>query len=203
MSRIALRKADLAKNPVEQFRAWFVDAAKLEGRDATAMLVATADASGRPSARVMLMKAFDEEGFVFFTNYESRKSRELTENPRAMLLFFWEDLGRQIRISGRVERVSEEESDKYFLSRPRASQLGAWASPQSEVIPNREHLERRLKAVEERFGDGPIARPPNWGGYRLVPEEFEFWLGGVDRLHDRFRYLRAPEGTWAIERLAP
>lgn len=198
-----LRKSDLAKDPVEQFRAWFADAAKLEGREATAMILATTDESGQPSARVMLLKAFDDDGFVFFTNYDSRKSRELAANPRAMLLFWWEDFARQVRIVGRTARVSDEESDEYFLSRPRGSQIGAWASPQSEVIESREALERRLKAAQDRFGEGPIPRPPHWGGYRLTPTEFEFWLGGMDRLHDRFRYRRGSEGEWKIERLGP
>ena len=166
------------------------------------MTLATADASGRPSARVVLLKVFDDAGFVFFTNYRSRKARELDENPRAMLVFWWEELARQVRISGSVERVDAPTSDAYFQSRPRGSQLGAWASPQSEVIPDRSVLEARLAEVQQRFGDGPIARPPHWGGFRLVPEEFEFWLGGSDRLHDRFRYRRAG-GTWQIDRLGP
>ena len=197
-----LHKSDLNENPVEQFRAWFADAAKLEGRDATAMTLATADAEGNPSARVVLLKVFGEDGFVFFTNYNSRKSVELEANPRAMLVFWWEEAARQVRISGTVTRISPEESDAYFQSRPRGSQQGAWASPQSEVIPDRAFLEQRLKRIEERFGEGPIGRPPHWGGYRLVPVQFEFWQGGTYRLHDRFRYRRTGD-AWTIERLAP
>lgn len=202
ISRAALRKSDLHASPVEQFRHWFHDASKLEGQDATAMTLATADRTGRPSARVVLLKAFDEEGFSFFTNYNSRKSRELIENPRAMLVFWWEELARQVRIAGSVHRLDAAASDEYFQSRPRGSQLGAWASPQSQVIADRSQLEQQLRDVQERFGDGPITRPDHWGGFRLVPEEFEFWLGGMNRLHDRFRYRRN-DGSWVIERLAP
>lgn len=197
-----LHKADLERNPVEQFRKWFHDATLLEGRDATAMTLATASREGRPSARVVLLKSFDEAGFSFFTNYRSRKSRDLLENPYAMLVFWWEELARQIRISGRVERLDESSSDAYFQSRPRGSQIGAWASPQSEVIPDRRFLEERLNEVASRFGEGPIERPPHWGGFLLVPEEFEFWVGGANRLHDRFRYRRE-QGNWLIERLGP
>jgi pyridoxamine 5'-phosphate oxidase len=166
------------------------------------MMLATADAQGRPSARVVLLKAFDEKGFVFFTNYHSRKSRELEENPQAMLVFWWEELARQIRIEGQVSRVAADESDAYFQSRPRGSQLGAWASPQSEVIASRRLLEDRLSEVERRYGDGPIDRPPHWGGFRLAPESFEFWQGGNFRLHDRFLYSRQANG-WRLDRLGP
>lgn len=197
-----LSRRDLHENPVEQFRRWFADASRLEGRDATAMTLATADASGRPSARIVLLKAFDEEGFRFFTNYNSQKGRELVQNPQATLLFWWEDLARQVRITGEVKRVKESESDAYFQSRIRGSQIGAWASPQSEVIPSRAFLEERLEEAGRQFGDGAVARPPHWGGFCLIPEEFEFWLGGYNRLHDRFRYLRHHE-RWVIERLGP
>lgn len=197
-----LHKSDLDRNPFEQFRAWFADAAKLEGRDVTAMTLATADAQGRPSARVVLLKTFDENGFVFFTNYKSRKSRDLDSNPQAMLLFWWEELARQIRIAGKVSRVSDAESDAYFKSRPRGSQLGAWASPQSEIIASRELLEERLAEVERRFGNGAVERPPHWGGFRLVPDSFEFWHGGNFRLHDRFLYTRTGDG-WRLDRLGP
>lgn len=197
-----LHKSDLEPNPVEQFRRWFTDATAIEGSDATAMTLATADADGRPSARIVLLKAFDDEGFIFFTNYNSRKSRDLEANPQAMLVFWWQDQVRQVRISGSVKRADADVSDAYFQSRPRGSQMGAWASPQSEVIPDRSYLERRLHKIEERFGEGPVERPPYWGGFILAPDEFEFWQGGHDRLHDRFRYSLEGDG-WRLERLGP
>jgi pyridoxamine 5'-phosphate oxidase len=169
-----------------------------------AMILATATPEGRPSARVVLLRGLDERGFVFFTNYESRKGQELAANPHAALVFFWDALERQVRVEGRVELASPAESDAYFQSRPRGSQVGAWASPQSEVLPNREALQRKVIEVEARFaGTAALPRPPNWGGFRLVPELFEFWQGQPSRLHDRLCYRRQPDETWLLERLAP
>ncbi|MBX6315041.1 MAG: pyridoxamine 5'-phosphate oxidase [Isosphaeraceae bacterium] len=201
--RHALVESDLDPDPIRQFRAWF-DAAVTAGLlDPNAMTLATATPDGQPSARIVLLKGCDERGFAFFTNYESRKGRELEANPRAALVFFWAELERQVRIEGRVERVSDEESDAYFLSRPLGAQLGAWISSQSETVPGREVLERRYEELLERVAEGAIGRPPHWGGYRVVPDAIEFWQGRPNRLHDRLRYRRGPEGAWIIERLAP
>ncbi|MFP4905134.1 pyridoxamine 5'-phosphate oxidase, partial [Paraburkholderia sp. BR14261] len=168
-----------------------------------AMTVATVDAQGRPAARILLIKGVDERGFVFFTNYESRKGRELSANPHAALLFHWVELERQVRIEGKVELTSAEESDAYFNSRPLGSRIGAWASEQSTVIANRETLEAREREVAAQYGETP-PRPPHWGGYRLVPEAIEFWQGRPSRLHDRIRYTRESANVaWRIERLAP
>ena len=198
-----LRRADLASDPMEQFSIWFTAAIKAELPDANAMSLATATADGKPSVRVMLLKGFDETGFVFFTNYLSTKGRELDENPRAGLTFYWVQLERQIRISGSVEKTSRKDSERYFHSRPVGSQLGAWVSRQSEVIDARRILEARLAEMTERFAGGEIELPPHWGGYRIVPETFEFWQGRANRLHDRFRYTRVGDGSWRIDRLAP
>src|SRR4051812_31517986 len=167
------------------------------------MTLATVGAQGRPSARVVLLRKLDERGFCFFTNYESRKGQELAANPWAALLFWWGRLERQVRIEGEVERLSEAESDAYYHSRPLGSQLGAWASPQSQVIANRDFLEERLAGLESEYADHAPPRPPFWGGYRLVPTVFEFWQGGPHRLHDRLRYQLQTDGSWQIERLAP
>jgi pyridoxamine 5'-phosphate oxidase len=198
-----LRRADLHPDPIEQFSVWFSGAVEAALPDVNAITLATATPDGRPSARVVLLKGFDQRGFVFFTNYHSQKGRELEANPEAAFAIFWVQLERQIRVCGRVEKTSREESLAYFHSRPRGSQLGAWVSKQSEVIDARQILEGRLAEMTERFRDQPIELPPHWGGYRIVPREMEFWQGRSNRLHDRFRYTREDTGSWLLERLAP
>ncbi|KYF98774.1 pyridoxine/pyridoxamine 5'-phosphate oxidase [Sorangium cellulosum] len=173
-----------------------------EPTDATAMTLATADASGRPSARMVLLKGIDDRGFVFFTNYESRKSMEIVANPFAALCIHWAKAAEQVRVEGRIERVSDAESDAYFETRPRGSQIGAWASRQSALLPSREALLERVREIEARFEGGPVPRPPFWGGFRVVPERIEFWRGQESRLHDRVVYLRDGDG-WRVERLYP
>jgi pyridoxamine 5'-phosphate oxidase len=199
-----LRRAEMHPDPIEQFATWFSTAANSALPDANAMTLATATPDGKPSARVVLLKAFDQRGFVFFTNYQSHKGRELESNPQAALAIYWVELQRQVRVAGRVEKTSRAESETYFHSRPRGSQLGAWVSHQSEVIDARRILDARLAEMEERFaGKEVIELPPHWGGYRLVPEEIEFWQGRANRLHDRFRYLLQDDGSWNLDRLAP
>jgi pyridoxamine 5'-phosphate oxidase len=198
-----LRRADLHSDPLQQFSAWFAAALAAEIRDANAMSLATATTDGKPSVRIVLLKGFDERGFAFFTNYDSEKGRQLEANPQAALGFYWVQLERQVRISGAVERTSREDSAAYFHSRPIGSRLGAWASKQSEVIDARQVLETRLAEMTERFEEGDIPLPPHWGGYRVKPDKIEFWQGRPNRLHDRFRYSRRPDGTWLIDRLAP
>ena len=198
-----LRRSDLNPDPIKQFANWFTAAIEAGIRDVNAMSLATAGSDGRPSVRIVLLKSFDQEGFVFFTNYESEKGKQLEANPYAALAFYWIELDRQIRVSGKVERTSYEESQTYFHSRPVGSQLSAWASRQTEVIDGRRVLDGRMAEVTERFGDKPIPLPPHWGGYRLKPERMEFWQGRPNRLHDRFRYTRQASGNWLIERLAP
>jgi pyridoxamine 5'-phosphate oxidase len=198
-----LREEDLDADPIRQFKCWFDQASLSEVPEVNAMALATATHDGRPSVRMVLLRGFDERGFTFFTNYESRKARELEANPYAAMVFFWHDLERQVRVEGRIERVSADESDRYFDSRPAGSRLGAWASPQSEVIVSREILETQFHLLESQYPDGQIPRPENWGGYRLVPNSMEFWQGRPNRLHDRLRYTRRPQGGWLIERLAP
>ena len=198
-----LRRADLDPDPIRQFGQWFGEAAAADIRDVNAMSLATATTDGGPSARIVLLKAISERGFVFFTNYASAKGRQLEQNPKAALNFFWRELERQIRIEGIVEKTTGEESEEYFHTRPTGSQLSAWASTQSEVIANREALEASLTQITERYGAGVIPLPPHWGGYRLVPATIELWQGRTNRLHDRFRYARQGDGSWLIERLAP
>jgi len=195
-----LLESQAAASPFDQFTLWFDQALAAAVPEPNAMTLATVDASGQPSARTVLIKNFDARGFVFFTNYDSRKGHDLAAEPRASLLFFWQPLERQVRIEGSVEKVSEAESDAYYESRPVGSRLGAWASPQSQPT-TREALEANEHRYREQFGDDP-PRPPHWGGYRLVPHALEFWQGRPSRLHDRLRY-RLTDGQWVIERLAP
>jgi pyridoxamine 5'-phosphate oxidase len=205
--RETLDERDVAPDPLRQFEHWFDEAVKAQVPEPNAMTLATAGADGRPSARVVLLKGFDEGGFVFFTNYESRKGRELAARRDAALLFFWPELERQVRAEGTVEKIGEAESFAYFASRPRPARLGAWASPQSETIEGRAALEARFAETEARYRDAgdDIPRPPHWGGYRLVPAVIEFWQGRPSRLHDRIRYCRQPPhpAVWTIDRLAP
>jgi len=198
-----LNEADVAADPIAQFERWFADARQAGLPEVNAMTLATADASGAPSARIVLLKDVDVRGFSFFTNYASRKGNDLTSNPRAALCFYWQPLERQVRIEGVVERVSREESEAYFRTRPIASQIGAWASAQSSVVADRAALERREKDLAERYRDAQVPLPDFWGGYRLVPATVEFWQGRPSRLHDRLRYRRGAEGGWIIERLSP
>lgn len=198
-----LRRAEMHHDPIEQFATWFSTAVNSELPDANAISLATATPTGQPSTRVVLLKGFDQRGFVFFTNYESAKGRALETNPQAAFVVYWVQLERQIRVAGRVEKTSPQESKAYFRSRPRGSQLGAWVSHQSEVIDARRILEARLAEMTERFAGMEIELPPHWGGYRIVPSTIEFWQGRANRLHDRFRYTREKDDSWRLERLAP
>jgi pyridoxamine 5'-phosphate oxidase len=199
----ALTEADLLPDPIALVQRWFTDAQAAGVEQHDAMTLATATPDGRPSARVVLLKGIDARGFAFFTNYESRKARELDVNPHAALVLLWIPLQRQVRVTGRVERLSAEESDAYFATRPRGSQLSAWASEQSRPLPDRAALEARWAALDERWGGGTVPRPPHWGGYRVAPEEVEAWQGRANRLHDRFRAVRTAAGEWAWTRLQP
>ena len=198
-----LRRAELASDPVTQFNAWLAEAQAQQILEPNAMTLATVDATGQPWTRTVLLKICDARGFSFFTNYDGAKGRQLAGHPRAALTFWWGALERQVNITGLVEKTSGEESDAYFHSRPASSQLGAWASAQSEVVAGRAQLEAQFTAALERYGETAIPRPPHWGGYRLAPQTIEFWQGRRSRLHDRLRYTRQPDGAWKIERLAP
>lgn len=193
----------VSDDPIEQFRTWFDEAVEAEVEEPNAMTLATASADGRPSARVVLLKGLDERGFIFYSNYDSQKGTQIAQNPSAALVFWWEPLERQVRIEGTVETLSGDESTAYYHSRPRGSQLGAWASPQSHVIESRDVLTDKLQELEDRFdGEEEIPKPPNWGGYVVRPTEVEFWQGRPNRLHDRLRFRRDDDG-WTLERLAP
>lgn len=220
-----LARTDLDANPLRQFEEWFARAASEQGGsrwrkigialyklwhallghqpvDVNAMVLATADKNGRPSARTVLLKGVDDRGFIFYTNYDSRKGRELAENPNAAMTFFWPELERQVCVAGTVSKLPEPESEHYFKSRPRGSRLAAWASNQTDVVPNRSELEKKWEAMAAKF-PGEIPLPPNWGGYILKPERIEFWQGRLNRLHDRFCYTRRPDDSWKLERLLP
>jgi pyridoxamine 5'-phosphate oxidase len=197
-----LDEKDVSRDPIAQFAQWFAEAQAAEVEEPNAMVLATATPGGIPSARVVLLKGFDERGFVFFTDYRSRKGAELEANPRAALVLHWSELERQVRITGDVTHTSVEESEAYYRSRPLGSRLGAWVSHQSQTIPSRDVLEGGLGDMERRFAGGDVPLPPYWGGYRVKPEEIEFWQGRENRLHDRIRYER-DRGQWKIERLAP
>jgi pyridoxamine 5'-phosphate oxidase len=194
---------ELDPDPFVEFQTWFDSARESGIPDSNAMILATSTVDGMPSARTVLLKGIDETGLVFFTNYESHKGRELTENPVAAVVFYWQPLGQQIRVAGRVERVSQEESFAYFSSRHRGSRLGAWASRQSEPLETRQELLSRVEELDQRYPDDDIPLPPHWGGYRILPDMFEFWESRESRLHDRFRYHRQSDGSWTVQRLQP
>jgi pyridoxamine 5'-phosphate oxidase len=198
-----LQEDELAEDPFRQFQQWFDAALAADLPEPNAMTLATATRDGSPSARMVLLKQVDDRGFVFFSNYESRKGNELAENPRAALIFFWVQLERQIRIEGAVEWVSAAESDAYFHSRPPGSQISAAASHQSQIIAGREVLEKRVAELETEYPDGEVPRPAYWGGFRVIPETVEFWQGRANRLHDRLRYRKDQDGHWLVERLSP
>lgn len=198
----SLSEKDVASDPIQQFSLWFKQALQTSPLDANVMSLATVNAAGRPSSRIVLIKEFDPRGFTWFTNYDSSKGQDLLANPQAALLFFWGALERQVRIEGRIEKISDAENDSYFHSRPLGSRHSARASQQSAPIANRELLEQRLIEVEQEFPENP-PRPPHWGGYRLVPDRLEFWQGRSSRLHDRIVYTLQTDGSWAISRLQP
>ena len=202
-ARDGLHEDDVHDDPLQQFATWFQEAAEAEIREPNAMILGTVSPDGRPSARVVLLKIFDGKSFTFFTNYTSRKGTELIASGFASLVFWWEPLERQVRIEGRVEKISPEASDEYFYSRPRKSQLGAWASPQSEAIADREVLEQNFVALEAEYQDKKIPRPDHWGGFQVIPDQIEFWQGRPSRLHDRLAFSLAEDGSWSRQRLAP
>ena len=202
-TRAGLRESDASSDPIVQFRRWFDEALAADLHEPNAMTLATATPDGRPSARVVLLKGFDERGFVFYTNYEGRKSGELEANPYCALVFYWGELERQVRVEGRASRVPEGESDEYFGVRPRGSRLGAWASKQSRPVADRRALEERLRGLETEYEGREVPRPPFWGGYRVEPEVIEFWQGRENRLHDRLVYRRPGREGWRRERLQP
>ena len=199
----ALDRDDLSDDPIVQFEDWFRYACETVPMDPNAASIATVDDQNRPSSRTVLLKYFDDRGFVFFTNYESDKAAHIDANPNVALLFFWSDAARQVKIRGRAERIPTKETLKYFMSRPRGSQIGAWVSAQSSVISSRSLLEIKFQEIKQKFRKKEIPLPSFWGGYRVVPEEIEFWQGRRNRLHDRFQYTKQDDGSWAIARLAP
>ncbi|WP_235906064.1 pyridoxamine 5'-phosphate oxidase [Ginsengibacter hankyongi] len=199
----SLLEKDVDGNPMKQFEKWWHEINESAIDEANAMTLATCTRDSKPTARIVLLKEFNKDGFVFFSNYESNKGRQLNANPFASLVFFWKELERQVRIEGTVEKISEKESDEYFSKRPLESRIGAWSSPQSQVIKNREVLENNFTRYSEKFSDKEINRPPHWGGYILKPNLIEFWQGGPGRLHDRLRYIINEKDSWIIERLAP
>jgi pyridoxamine 5'-phosphate oxidase len=198
-----LDEQGVADNPFDQFTKWWKEAVSSDIVEVNAMTLATVSVEGVPAARIVLLKGYDKNGFVFFTNYDSKKGQDLLAHPLAALVFFWKELERQVRISGRVEKVSAEESDAYFQSRPEGSRLGAWASPQSKPISSRQVIEDQLASYQHTYHHHPIPRPPHWGGYRVVPDTIEFWQGRSSRLHDRIQYKLDAAGKWEISRLAP
>ncbi len=201
-SRASLSEQDVLPNPIDQFSKWLGEAILAQVPEANAMTVSTVGANNRPSSRILLIKDVDQRGFTWFTNYESRKGHELAQNPYAALLFYWIELERQVRIEGRVERISDAENDAYFQSRPLKSRLGAIASSQSRPVASRDDLEAKFAEVEKQYGDHPV-RPPHWGGYRLTPDYIEFWQGRPSRLHDRIAYILQADGSWKRQRLQP
>jgi pyridoxamine 5'-phosphate oxidase len=201
-TQAGLLETDVNPDPIKQFELWFDQAIAADLLEPNAMTLATVTPEGKPTARIVLLKGFDERGFVFYTNYDSQKGQELQQSPYAALVFFWGDLERQVRIEGRVERIDPQAAEEYFHSRPVGSQLGAWASAQSSVIPDREGLEQRMDELAREYQDREIPKPPYWGGFLVIPAEIEFWQGRPSRLHDRLRY-RLIDGKWQIDRLAP
>lgn len=199
----ALDEADLHKDAIQQFEKWWQEALVSEIEEVNAMTLATATATGKPSARIVLLKGFNKDGFVFFSNYHSRKGKQLEENPFVSLVFFWKELERQVRVEGSITKITEEKSDDYFNSRPVSSKIGAWASPQSKVITTRKVLDENVAELEKSFDGKDIDRPPHWGGYLVKPDLVEFWQGRASRLHDRIQYTATKESEWKIERLAP
>jgi pyridoxamine 5'-phosphate oxidase len=199
----SLSETDVDPDPLKQFQHWWQDALTAKIEEVNAMTLATASSDGVPSARILLLKGLNEKGFVFFTNYNSFKGQQLAENPRASLVFFWKEVERQVRVTGIAERLHDQENDEYFNSRPEGSRIGAWASPQSQVIENREWLEANMQKYQQQFSNQPVKRPPNWGGYVVKPITIEFWQGRPSRLHDRIQYTLNENGQWMIERLAP